>query len=574
MTADEFANGNDSVPDPQTHDTQDQGLELVAHQAQQHAMFCEHHPDFVGTNARELASSSAVSAGNQGVNPSFCESNPPSAAASSVMEEHAHIPHGPAHLPVGATSGLGSSPPVAQGCEKSETAPDCTGQYASSVGLVAVVHEHVHVAHEHHAHDHPHHEHLPHEHIAHEHFHADHLASYDHVHVHDQEGYEHMHEACYPGTGDPPAGAPVSHMPHSHCHTHFCQQEVEGENHDEHFHDNDHLCSHDAAHHNHDDILKPHDHTEHVRVAAENETHDVVVDSASVCAARAGKQAPACTIDEAEADAMDEAGCNGHTANLPRHSAGPTCLYQGTIAAIELRTAETETGAMEMPRHSAEVCCLPQIQATEESARVKQPSQTPIALLSSKGIDVTVGDDESRAAARSVVIRKRGQAISAGRRAAFHAKKLRETARLALTANMSGLPSVSASVAPFSAGLSPGDPSVQGLTAIPASHAVRTSMITLNEASATMRANVSQTKKRRANRVKWRPGEIAALTRGVAKHGAGHWAVILREFAGDFDPTRYVASIHPCHMSVFECTRISLRVWTLLHRWLIPPLLL
>jgi hypothetical protein len=56
--------------------------------------------------------------------------------------------------------------------------------------------------------------------------------------------------------------------------------------------------------------------------------------------------------------------------------------------------------------------------------------------------------------------------------------------------------------------------------------------------SASTRANVSQTKEKRAQRVKWRPQEITALHRGVEKHGAGRWAVILREFAEDFDPVR------------------------------------
>lgn len=56
--------------------------------------------------------------------------------------------------------------------------------------------------------------------------------------------------------------------------------------------------------------------------------------------------------------------------------------------------------------------------------------------------------------------------------------------------------------------------------------------------SASTRANVSQTKEKRAQRVKWRPEEITALHKGVEKHGAGRWAVILREFAEDFDPVR------------------------------------
>lgn len=56
--------------------------------------------------------------------------------------------------------------------------------------------------------------------------------------------------------------------------------------------------------------------------------------------------------------------------------------------------------------------------------------------------------------------------------------------------------------------------------------------------SASTRANVSQTKEKRAQRVKWRPEEIVALHKGVEKHGAGRWAVILREFAADFDPVR------------------------------------
>lgn len=45
---------------------------------------------------------------------------------------------------------------------------------------------------------------------------------------------------------------------------------------------------------------------------------------------------------------------------------------------------------------------------------------------------------------------------------------------------------------------------------------------------------MSQSKGKRAKRIKWRADEVQALREGVERHGEGKWAVILREYAERF----------------------------------------
>lgn len=122
---------------------------------------------------------------------------------------------------------------------------------------------------------------------------------------------------------------------------------------------------------------------------------------------------------------------------------------------------------------------------------------------------------------KSPAILARGASISLARRAAATAKKRRDEARAELERN----------------GISEGvERALEGIVGI----------------SASTRANVSQNRERRVQRVKWREEEVTALKKGVERYGVGRWAVILREFASAFDPVRISVDLKDKWRNIFK----------------------
>lgn len=124
----------------------------------------------------------------------------------------------------------------------------------------------------------------------------------------------------------------------------------------------------------------------------------------------------------------------------------------------------------------------------------------------------------ARTGPKSAAILGRGASISLARRAAADAKKKRDLARAELERT----------------GVKTGE------------------LSDLMEKNPAMRANVSQNRNKRVRRVKWRPKEVEALRKGVDKHGIGRWAVILREYAKDFDPVRISVDLKDKWRNIFK----------------------
>lgn len=126
---------------------------------------------------------------------------------------------------------------------------------------------------------------------------------------------------------------------------------------------------------------------------------------------------------------------------------------------------------------------------------------------------------------RSQAVILRGSSISLARRAAATAKKRREQARAELQR--------------------------QGVHHTTVDEALED----IVGASASTRANVSQTKVRRQKRIKWSDDEVLALRAGVRKYGEGRWAVILREFANNFHPVRISVDLKDKWRNMFKADR-------------------
>lgn len=129
----------------------------------------------------------------------------------------------------------------------------------------------------------------------------------------------------------------------------------------------------------------------------------------------------------------------------------------------------------------------------------------------------------ARSGPKSAAILGRGASISLARRAAATAKKRREEKRAEL--ERTGLKTLE--VADFM------------------------------EKNPAMRANVSQNRSKRLRRVKWRKHEVEALKKGVERYGIGRWAVILREYAKDFDPVRISVDLKDKWRNIFKAPKVS-----------------
>jgi hypothetical protein len=515
-------------------DARDGNDEPTAHR---HVPFCEHHPDYAAPAAADRAESSLTPAG--GPNTDGCLAVL-SRDDMKLSEGHAVD----AHFALGLHEHLESE---GHHCPRyHRLRVDDDDDHRHDLGQ-----DHVHEEHEHLYDD--------------EHtlltFHHHCFGDQQFARCHDDVGAEaatganeaclHAHEHARAHVHDTLYTGPcVSHDHREHYHAQ-CRE-------DDHLHEDfHHQLEHpyDAAHHHHHHIhALP---FEHAEAPSRDDLQkwsvaDALIDSGAFTTQplNVRERAPSASVLQDE--------CSGHLhapavqGPVDRPAAAPALRNEGNSAsarksvdavpAVSSVGELASRGADEQPRSvfdggsgSSESC--------NEKLIVSAPGRS-LSLHSSSGSGL---EAESRSAARFAVIRKRGQSIALGRRAALNARKLREDARAqmarareegatlqAAPVSMHGTAGKPATAVPLNssgqlvpqprlAGCNPG-----GSVAAP-----------VDEGSATIRANVSQTKVKRAHRVKWRQSEIAALHRGVAKHGVGRWAVILREFAGDFDPSRY-----------------------------------